>query len=88
MTLRRVALLAALVLALFAAKPGDAEAGVYVRIGPGAVYAGPGYGYYYRPHYYYPRAYYYPRYYYPRYYYPRPVYRKKWRKRYWRRYGW
>lgn len=82
MTLRRVALLAALVLVLFAAKPGDAEAGVSVHVGPGGVWVGRGYGYYgyyHRPYYHYPRIYY-PRYYYPRYYYPRRHYHRKWRK--------
>lgn len=89
MTLRRVALLFALVFALFAFKPGNAEAGVYVQVGPGGVYAGRGYGYYgYRPYYrpyYRPRSYYYPNYYEPRYYRPAPrYYRKKWRRRnYW-----
>lgn len=83
--LRRFALLSALVLAVFAASPGSAEAGVHVQVGPQGVYVGPGYGYYHQPYYYYPRAYYYPpAYYYPRYRYYRKPYR--WRKKYRRRY--
>lgn len=87
MTLRRIVLLVVCGIAFFAFKPADAEAGVYVQVGPGGVYAGPGYGYYggYRPYYrpyYRPRAYYYPRYVYPRNYYVGPrYYRRKWRRR-------